>query len=206
MKYGAGMLPESGRPDIARETAIEWARNAGCDASVFLFGRRGYYRDTMGVAGTQERSIYDDAMGIVTPTEIITFNANTDPDDPDTDTRLATLIPGVYDYKVGTHNLSKPKEKQYECFVQAGPVTVLRDNGVQETGMFGINLHAGFFGECGSAGCQTVPPTQYGTDRAKMMKIEAELTPPLFLDSAKRIMQAHGLTVIKYVLTARADE
>lgn len=161
----------------------------------------------MGRKGKNERAVYDDAMGIVTPDELLLFNANTDPSAPDTDSRLATLVGDrVYDYQLGTHNLNKPKAKQYECFVQAGPVTVLRDNGVQESGWFGVNLHAGFFGETGSAACQTVPPTQYGTDRAKMLEIEAELEPPLFLDSAKRIMKAHGLTVIPYVLTVRPDE
>lgn len=200
MKYADGMMPASGRPDIARETAIEWARGAGCDAETFLWGRRGYFRDSMGAKGKQERGIYDDAIGIVTPDFFAAFNGNTDP--VGGGGRLATLVPGIWPYKLGTHHPGTPKAAP--CLVQAGDVTVHRDNEVTETGEFYVHIHCGFFGETGSLACQTVPPTQWSEKKLKELKLIAD--GPLFLDEVMRIMIEEGLKTIPYVLTARGDE
>lgn len=211
MKYGDGMMPPA-RPEITREQAIEWATEAGCTASVFILGRRGYYRDSMGVKGKQERSLYDDAFAIVTPDLFAVFNGNTDP--VGAGGRLATLQPGVHLFQLGNHHKDDPA-KSYPALVQAEPFTVHRDDGTTETGWFGINMHCGFFGECGSAGCQTVPPTQYS-------KIPTQLPPklrtiviatqqeigehgPFFIDTVHRIMIEEALKTIPYVLTERAD-
>lgn len=198
MIYGPGMMPPTGRPDIARATAIQWARSAGCEAGVFIFGRRGYFRDSMGVKGKNERAVYDDAMGIVTPDYFAVFNANTDP--VGQGGRLATLVPGVYDYDIGTHHPGTPKAAP--CLVQAGPVTVHRDNGVTESGEFQIHIHRGFFNECGSLGCQTIPPTQWSHADDDRGGAGA----PFFFDDVSRIMQELKLKTIPYVLTERPDE
>lgn len=197
MIYGPGMMPASGRPDIARTTAIEWARDAGCDAGVFIFGRRGYFRDSMGQKGKNERAVYDDAIGIVTPDFFAVFNGNTDP--VGHGGTLGTLIPGVYDYKLGTHHPNTPKAAP--CLVQAGPVTLLRDNGVQETGEYYVHIHSGFFNETGSLACQTLPPTQWS--HAK--DVGGAPNAPYFFDKVIEIMTELRMPTIKYVLTARPD-
>lgn len=199
MKYGDGMMPASGRPDIARETAIEWAKDAGCEASIFIFGRRGYFRDSMGKSGANDRSVYDDAFGIVAPDYFAVFNANTDP--AGRGGKLGSLVPGVYDYKLGLHHPGTPKEA--ECLVQAGPVTLHRDNGVSETGEFYVHVHCGFFNETGSLACQTIPPTQWSAKKLEELGIAADGA--LFLDDVKRVMAQYGLTKIRLVLTARTD-
>ena len=40
---------------------------------------RGYYLDSMGSKGRNDRGIFDDAIFIVTPNNIFRFEANTDP-------------------------------------------------------------------------------------------------------------------------------
>jgi len=151
-------MSPSTRPEMVRGAALELAHAAGVDVTKpFILGRRGYYRDTMGVIGANDRGIYDDAIIVVTPTAYATFNANTDPSR--TGGRLASLAPGVYSYKLGIHHPGTPGA--YKCLVQAGPVTVHRDNGVTESGEFYIHIHRGGYSTTSSAGCQTVHPDQY---------------------------------------------
>ena len=77
----------------------------------------------------------------------------------------AILRAGQYDYKLGSH-------RGYTAFNQAQPVTVIRDynrdaildfnNGTQESGYFGINIHRAGANATGqlvdkwSAGCQVI--------------------------------------------------
>lgn len=114
---------------------------SGVDAKVKLLGVRGYYQDTMGAVGKNDRGIYDDAIFLVTPTGYAAFNANTDPSV--TRTGVAVLKPGLWLYKIGIHGLNKPKPKRYKALVQAAPVTVTRDGQGDDTGWFGINIHRG---------------------------------------------------------------
>ena len=46
---------------------------------VILVGVRGYYRDSMGEAGKNDRGIYDDAIFVIAPDFFGSWNANTDP-------------------------------------------------------------------------------------------------------------------------------
>jgi len=149
-----------------------------------VLGRRGYYRDTMGEPGQNDRGIYDDAIALVTPTDIYAFNANTDPSRHGG--ALAVLQPGVWWYKLGTHHPGTPNA--YECLVQAGPVTVKRDNGVVETGEFYIHIHRGGYNLTSSLGCQTIWPDQYDE----------------FLEKVKMYMKMFGESKIPYLLTEHA--
>jgi hypothetical protein len=78
--------------------------------------------------------------------------------------------------------------------VQAGPVTVHRDNGVTESGEFYIHVHRGGYSTTSSAGCQTVHPDQW----------------PAFIALVESEMQRHGgglpidKLTIPYALTERA--
>lgn len=158
-----------------------------------IVGRRGYYADAMGVVGKNDRGIFDDAIFIVAPGVFEAFNANTDP--ASFRVGIATLIPGVWHYKLGIHGLSKPKEQQYRALVQAAPVTKEMDGATPDaprtraTGLFGINIHrAGNF-ETLSEGCQTIYRPQWVT----------------FLALVHDVMREAGAETIPYILTARAD-
>lgn len=146
----------SARPQMVRAEAEKLLAAYGVKAPAIL-GERGYYRDSMGVKGTNDRGMYDDAIAVVTPRLYRTFNANTDPSR--VGGRLAVLQSGVWDYKQGMHHPSNPNG--YPCLVQAGPVTVLRDDGVKESGEFYIHIHKGGYNLTSSEGCQTIHPDQW---------------------------------------------
>jgi hypothetical protein len=159
------MIPPS-RPNLTRHALLERIHRAHPQwvlPPFFLAGIRGYYRDSMGAVGRNDRGIYDDAIFIWTPEAFAAFNANTDPSGfrPATASRkgMAVLQPGIWDvYKFDTHNgtFAHPAICQ-----RLGPVTVDRDGTGPDTGMFGINIHRGGTRGTSSEGCQTIPPAQW---------------------------------------------
>jgi hypothetical protein len=131
-----------------------------------IVGMRGYFKDEMGRKGVNDRGIYDDAIFIIEPNLMYSFNANTDPSRHGMNNKigkgLASLKAGTYEYKVGIHGVSKEKSKQYEALVQEEKVTVQRDvTNTEHTGFFGINIHKGGFNTTSSEGCQTIHPSQW---------------------------------------------
>lgn len=174
------MIPSS-KPKITPEAATEILRQRNV-GGVAIIGIRGYYRDTMGKTGENDRGIYDDAIILISPTAYATFNANTDP----TITRkgVAVLKPGVWWYKIGIHGLSKPAARRYKALVQAAKVTVVRDGKGEDTGMFGINIHRGARASTSSLGCQTIPPDQW----------------PSFIGLVEGEMKRHSLKTTPYIL------
>lgn len=177
------VLPAS-RPRILRGEAEKLLAAYGVKSPAIL-GIRGYYGDTMGVKGKNDRGVFDDALVIVTPRLYRTFNGNTDPSE--TGGRLAVLQCGAWDFKRGIHHPGTPGA--YKCLVQAGPVTVLRDNGVRETGEFYIHIHHAGFNTTTSAGCQTVYRGQWDE----------------FEELYEREMDFYKLAEIPYVLTEEAS-
>lgn len=173
------------RPELSHDLAITLLKEAEITETVAILGRRGYYRDTMGEKGKNDRGIYDDAIVILTPTAFASFNANCDPSafKPG----IANLKAGVWRYKIGTHNLSKPADKRYTALVQAAKVTVLRDQQGDDTGWFGINIHRGGYNTTSSLGCQTIYPSQW----------EA------FIALIKNEVKRYGVKDFPYVLTER---
>lgn len=148
------IVPEH-RPFVEIGEALEFGEKFGLKPP-FLLGLRGFV-----YPGQNHRGIYDDAIVIVDPITFETFNANTDPSK--FGRGLATLkAPQVAWYKIGTHNITKEKNRQYQALVQAQEVTVIRD-GIkgEDRGWFGINIHRGGNNTPGSEGCQTIPPTQW---------------------------------------------
>jgi hypothetical protein len=131
----------------------------------FVVGMRGYYRDTLGVPGKNDRGIYDDALFLVSPLGFASFNANTDPSrvrkgaGRGAGKGMAVLQPGLwFAHRFGPHR------GKYLALVQTGgPVTVMRDGNppYPDTGLFGINIHRGGYNTTSSLGCQTVYPTQW---------------------------------------------
>lgn len=180
------MTVPSSRPKMDVVDATRLVRAHGVTGPAIL-AVRGYYEDTMGVPGQNDRGIFDDMIAVVTPRTYRTFNGNTDPSAPDTGTRLATLQPGVWDFKFGMHHPGTPNE--YPCLVQAGTVVVLRDNGVKESGEFYIHIHHGGLNTTTSEGCQTIYLPQW----------------PEFFQLVRAEMQFYGLAEIPYVLSVQED-
>jgi lysozyme len=129
---------------------------------VFLVGIRGYYLDTMGKPGVNDRGIYDDAIILVSPTAYLTCNANCD---PSVFRRgIATLKPGVHWYKQGRHGLSKGPGRSYPAFRPDNPeerLPVTRDGQPGDHWGIAINIHKGSRNSTSSAGCQTIYPDQW---------------------------------------------
>lgn len=165
------------RPLMTVELA-EAYRPETVEEKVWILGIRGY-------SGDNKIGIYDDAIFLVTPKEVLGFNANTDP------SRLlkgvASLVPGIYYYKKGLHGLShldltKGRDSEmlqdairreadisnltYWAYRQDSDVSVTR-NGSSGTftdnvkNRFWIDIHRGGYNTTSSAGCQTIHPDQW---------------------------------------------
>lgn len=171
------------KPRLSRAEVESILGARGILAAVAIVARRGYYRDTMGRPGANDRGIYDDAIFLVTPHAFAAFNANTDPSIARPG--IAVLKPGVWHYKLGIHGLSKPAAQRYKALVQAAPVTVHRDGAGDDTGWFGINIHRGSRTTTSSLGCQTIVPDQW----------------PAFIALVEQGLKRAGQTVVPYVLT-----
>jgi lysozyme len=160
---------------------------------VVVVGIRGYYRDTLGKPGLNDRGIYDDALFIDTPDATAAFNGNTDPSvirkgsGRGPKKGIATLKPGAW----FVHQFGKHKGQYLALCQRAGLVTVTRDGNppYDDTGHFGINIHRGSYTGTSSEGCQTIHPSQWDSFIA------------MTVDQAKRF---HGgswaAVVIPYIL------
>ncbi|HYD13315.1 MAG TPA: hypothetical protein VEC11_10755 [Allosphingosinicella sp.] len=131
----------------------------------FVAGIRGYYRNTLGLPGINDRGIYDDALFLSSPLGYAAWNGNTDPSrarkgrGTGAGKGMAVLQPGLwFAHRFGLHR------GQYLALVQTGgPVTVLRDGDppYPDSGLFGINIHRGGWTTTSSLGCQTIHPAQW---------------------------------------------
>jgi lysozyme len=132
---------------------------------VMVIAFRGYYLDTMGVPGQNDRGIYDDCMCAVWPEGFVTFNGNTDPSRHKES--VATLVPGLHFYKQGKHGITTHADGGYLAFRPATPdesLPVWRDGedwGVKVFKGIAINLHKGGYTTTSSEGCQTIYPDQW---------------------------------------------
>ena len=153
------MLPPS-RPQQAKSKTQALLTKARVDDAVALVGIRGYYRDSMGVPGENDRGIYDDAIFLVSQNAYAAFNANTDPSVRRKG--IAVLKPGVHRYRKGKHGLSKPGGG-YPALRPATPgeqLPVTRDETGDSMGI-AINIHKGGYRTTSSEGCQTIYPSQW---------------------------------------------
>ena len=179
-----GIKPSSS-PRLKKETLESYLSSFGHQIDrnthpLIIVGIRGYYLDSMGRPGENERGHYDDAIFILSEDGYASYNGNTDPSrykkGTGTGSRKgrARLKPGLWmSYKFDTHYGSAT----YPAICQRlDEVTVIRDgyNGdYEDPGMHGINIHRGGYSGTSSLGCQTIYPTQwnsfyqFGKDLAK---------------------------------------
>lgn len=152
--------------------------------AVVLVGVRGYYMDSMGKPGVNDRGIYDDALFIVSPTHFSAWNGNTDPSIHRHG--IASLVPGVHRYRRGNHGISKPGGG-YPAFRPATPgeqLPVTRDGVVDPRPGVAINIHRGGRATTSSEGCQTIPPAQW----------------PAFYSTLDAEMKRHKVATFPYIL------
>lgn len=153
------MILPSSRPQQKREVSEKILAKAGVKDAVALLGVRGYYLNSMGKAGVNDRGIYDDAIFIVSPNAYVSFNANTDPSIYRR--RIATLLPGLYRYRKGRHGISKgPGYPALRPATKDEGLPVWRDGEGESIG-YAINIHRGSPKSTSSEGCQTIYPTQF---------------------------------------------
>lgn len=153
------MIP-SARPQQAKSKTQALLTKARVADEVALVGIRGYYRDTMGEVGQNDRGIYDDAIFLISPNAYATYNANTDPSV--NRKGIAVLKAGVHRYRKGKHGLSKPGGG-YPALRPANAaeeLPVTRDGEGDSMGV-AINIHRGGYNTTSSLGCQTIYPSQW---------------------------------------------
>ena len=153
------MVPNS-RPQQAKEKTLARVIRAGIEDRVALVGIRGYYADSMGAKGKNDRGIYDDAIVLLSPSVHATFNANTDPSVYRKG--IAVLKTGVHRFRKGNHGISKP-DGGYPALRPANAkeeLPVERDKEGDSMGV-AINIHRGSYNSTSSAGCQTIYPSQW---------------------------------------------
>lgn len=159
-------IPNS-RPQADREQIDNILKVKGVNRKeypVCIVAVRGYYLDSMGEKGKNDRGVFDDAACVISPSAFTTVNFNTDPSGfrkgvgTGSSKGMASLNTGIWFYKVGSHKGKSP------AMNQAQEVVVTRDGNppYADKGYFGINHHWGSAsGGTSSLGCQTVPPVQW---------------------------------------------
>lgn len=164
---------------------------AGISEAVCVVGLRGYYRDSMGKPGVNDRGIYDDALFVIAPGLFASFNANTDPSayrpghGEGAAKGMACLKVGLYH----AHRLGLHRGKYMALIQTGGPVTVIRDGTppYEDSGHFGINIHHGSYTGTSSLGCQTIHPDQWAAFISMVQKAMHDnhvLTMPYWLQEA----------------------
>ncbi len=143
---------------------------------ICIVGIRGYYRDSMGARGRNDRGIYDDAMFVIAEHDFQAWAANVDPSVYRTG--IATLEPGLYDVVKWRHRGLYPA-------LQIVRDTVRRDGATKlDTGRHGINFHYAGTYTTGSEGCQTFPRPVWD----------------FFIKKIYSLMQRYNKTSVKYLL------
>jgi lysozyme len=169
---------------MKRNEVEELIRSLRVSEAVKLVGIRGYYKDTMGKPGENDRGIYDDAIFLISPTKFFAFNANTDPSI--FRQGIAKLVAGIHYYKKGKHGISKPGGG-YPALRPDSPdesLPVTRDGVEGISKGIAINIHKGSYNSTSSEGCQTIFPdewTQFINEVYHAMDMEGQKRVPYIL-------------------------
>lgn len=175
----------------------------GIVPALFVLGIRGYYLDSLGKPGANDRGIYDDALIIRGPTCYATFRANVDPSVARD--KVAVLEPEqVVYYRHGMHRAGTPGA--HMAWRQDSPVIVRRDVYVKPQGFvddnwgislggglwtdrgwdekFWINIHKGGVNGTSSLGCQTIQRSDW----------------PAYYSLLRREQTEHNIPRVAYLL------
>lgn len=163
-------IAPSERPRLSSTELRERIASYGIDRNkhpLVVIGMRGYYKNTMGAPGVNDRGIYDDAIFIDSAQATVAFNGNTDPSSYRAGSGIgstkgmASLNPGAW----FVHRFDLHKGQYLALCQRAAKVTVTRDGTppYQDTGLFGINIHRGGYKGTSSEGCQTIHPAQWNS-------------------------------------------
>jgi lysozyme len=160
------MMPKS-RPQITPSQLQKILGPALAVNPVVLVAVRGYYLDSMGKAGVNDRGIYDDAAFVVSPTTFTAFNFNVDPSIHRAG--IASILPGVHWFRRGRHGISRDRPGKILSYPAFRPATagerlpVSRDGEPRRSKRDGVatNIHKGSRSSTSSEGCLTVPPAQW---------------------------------------------
>jgi hypothetical protein len=149
---------------------------------VRVVGIRGYYKNSMGKPGENDRGIFDDAFAVLGPNYFKTFNGNTDP--RRVDHGLALLLPGWHLFAPGPHPRKAPNYPAFRTANAREVTPVIRDGQIGIKEGITINFHSGGNWSTSSAGCQTVYKPQwleFQKDIYKMLKNEGQRILPYLL-------------------------
>ena len=167
-------------PKMKRSEVLALLQNNGIDIGtekIAILQIRGYFKNSMGKPGVNDRNIYDDAIFLVSEKTFQAFQANTDPSFYRKG--IASLVPGVYEAVKHRHKGKYPALQIVRDQVKRDGVAGI------DTGRHGINFHYGGIGTW-SEGCQTFKKADfivfqnsaynlmdhYGKDRIKCCLIE----------------------------------
>jgi len=158
---GVGMpfVPEE-KPRLSATELSARIEKFGIDRSrypVVVVGIRGYYKNSMGAPGVNDRGIYDDAIFVQSAQTMLSCNGNTNPTryriayGTTSEKGMASLDPGAW----FVHKFDLHRGKYLALCQRVGDVTVTRDGNppYKDTGSFGINIHRGGYNQTSSEGC-----------------------------------------------------
>ncbi len=186
--------PKASQNTVITAAAKQWRKHRGQDTDLpklFIVGVPGYYWKSMGDPKANDRGIYDDALFVFSENVFASFNANTDPSR--FKKGVATLLPGVYPYKLGNHGISRPGGG----YPALRPATKNEELPVKRDGEdeipsarpgVAINHHMGGYNTTSSEGCQTLYPTQwlayYHLVKSEMKRLGLKRVEYILLDPA----------------------
>lgn len=154
---------------------------------VMVLAIRGYYLNSQGQQGENDRGIYDDALVLIGPSYFQTFNGNTDP--RIVKQGVAMLLPGWHEFKQGWHGYGKASgHKAFRTANVREVLPVLRDGqyGIKEG--VTVNIHRGGKYNTNSIACQTIVEDQwleFQRNAYKLMDAEGQKTLPYLLIEEK---------------------
>lgn len=175
-------LVDSGK--ISRQEADKYLKVATAKflESVYVIAIRGYYKNSMGVPGENDRGIYDDAIILVGPGYFKTYNGNTDPRKHGKG--IGQLLPGLHFFKQGVHGYKSGPYKAFRTANHLEILPVIRDGQKGIKDGVTINLHKGGLFNTNSIACQTIYADQWME----------------FQKTAYQLMDQEGQRVLPYLL------
>ena len=156
--------PQAVRKQVLAAAKKAWNQSVSTKVfpDTFIVAFRGYYSETFAPSGNN-RSVYDDAIFVVSPHVFAGFNANTDPSQYKKG--IASLLPGCHPYRLGNHGISRPgggyPALRPATRGEALPVSRDGESGRSSRDGVAINIHKGGLNTTSSEGCQTIHPSQW---------------------------------------------